>query len=42
MASNLKYPEDSVLYFIRGDQLGLVTTFLLALKLEPLGKRIKQ
>ena len=27
MASNLKYPEDSVLYFIRGDQLGLVTTF---------------
>ena len=27
MASNLKNPEDSVLYFIRGDQLGLVTTF---------------
>ena len=27
MASNLKYPEDQVLYFIRGDQLGLVSTY---------------
>ena len=27
MASNIKYPEDAVLYFIRGDHLGLVTTF---------------
>ena len=27
MASNLKYPEDQVLYFIRGDQLGLITTY---------------
>tara|TARA_R100000995_G_scaffold46482_2_gene22001 strand:- start:716 stop:1144 length:429 start_codon:yes stop_codon:yes gene_type:complete len=27
MASSLKYPEDQVLYFIRGDQLGLVSTF---------------
>ena len=27
MASNIKYPEDRVLYFIRGDHLGLVTTY---------------
>jgi len=27
MASNLKYPEDQVLYFVRGDQLGLITTY---------------
>ena len=27
MASNIKYPEDQVLYFIRGDQLGLITTY---------------
>ena len=27
MASNIKYPEDKVLYFIRGDHLGLITTF---------------
>ena len=27
MASNLKYPEDQVLYFIRADQLGLITTY---------------
>jgi len=26
MASNIKYPEDKSLYFIRGDHLGLVTT----------------
>jgi len=25
MASNLKYPEDKVLYFIRGDQLGVIS-----------------
>ena len=27
MASNIKYPEDKVLYFIRGDHLGLITTY---------------
>ena len=27
MASNLKYPEDQVLYFIRGDHLGLISTY---------------
>ena len=27
MASNLKYPEDQVLYFFRADQLGLITTY---------------
>jgi len=27
MASNLKYPENRTLYFIRGDHLGLVTTY---------------
>ena len=26
MASNIKYPENRVLYFIRGDHLGLITT----------------
>ena len=27
MASNIKYPEDKDLYFIRGDHLELITTF---------------
>ena len=27
MASNIQYPEDKILYFIRGDQLGLITTY---------------
>ena len=27
MASEIKHPEDKVLYFIRGDHLGLITTF---------------
>ena len=27
MASNITYPEDRILYFIRGDQLGLVTSY---------------
>ena len=27
MASNFKYPEDQLLYFIRGDHLGLITTY---------------
>ena len=27
MASNLKYPEDQVLYFIRAAQVGLITTY---------------
>tara|TARA_R100001129_G_C5320767_1_gene247563 strand:+ start:1215 stop:1643 length:429 start_codon:yes stop_codon:yes gene_type:complete len=27
MASNITYPEDRVLYFVRGDQLGLVTSY---------------
>ena len=27
MASNIKYPEDKVLYFIRGDHLVLITTY---------------
>ena len=27
MASNIQYPEDKVLYFIRGNQLGLITTY---------------
>ena len=27
MASNIKYPEEEVLYFIRGDHLGLVTKY---------------
>ena len=27
MASNIKFPEDKVLYFVRGDQLGLITSF---------------
>jgi hypothetical protein len=27
MASNIKYPENRVLYFIRGDHLGLITTY---------------
>jgi len=26
MASNFKFPEDEVLYFIRGDQLGLISS----------------
>ena len=27
MASYFKYPEDQLLYFIRGDHLGLITTY---------------
>ena len=27
LATNVKFPEDKILYFVRGDQLGLITNF---------------